>query len=325
MRALLCREFGGPESLRVEEVEPKRPGPDQVRIRVKAAGVNFPDFLITSGKYQVKPPFPFSPGLECAGEVIELGEGVTHVAPGARVMATTRHGGCFAEELVVEAGRVVAIPASMDFVKAAAFPITFGTSHYALTDRGKLQPGETLLVTGAAGGVGLTAVEIGKKLGARVIAAARGADRLAIAREKGADEVIDYTKESLKERAKALTGGKGVDVLYDPVGGDLFDDCVRVMAREGRLLVIGFAAGIPKVATNLILVKSFSLVGVTFGAQTEMDPWSTHRSLTQLLEWREKDGGFDPYVSDTYPLENAAVAIRRIAERGVTGKLVITM
>jgi NADPH2:quinone reductase len=213
----------------------------------------------------------------------------------------------------------------MDFVHAAAFPITFGTAHYALTERGRLQPGETLLVTGAAGGVGLAAVEVGKRLGARVIAAARGADRLAVARAKGADETIDYTRESLKERAKALTDGRGVDVLLDPVGGNLFDDCVRAMAREGRLLVVGFAAGIPSVATSLVLVKSFSLVGVTFGAATERDPWSTHRSLSDLLRRRGAGGGFEPHVAATYPLDEAPAAIRRLADRGVTGKLVVTM
>lgn len=323
MRALICPEFGL-DKLRIAEVASPSAGAGQVRIAVKAAGVNFPDYLLVTGKYQVKPPFPFTPGLECAGEVIEVGAGVDQFRPGERVLATTRHGGCFAEELVVEAGRVVAIPDEMDFVKAASFPITFGTAHYALTYRGGLRPGEMLLVTGAAGGVGLAAVEVGRKLGARVIAAARGAERLAVARERGADEVVDYTKESLKERAKALTGGRGVDVLFDPVGGDLFDDCVRSMAVEGRLLVIGFAAGIPKVATSLILVKSFSVVGVTFGAQTERDPWATHRSLAELLAWR-REGGFDPFVSATYPLAEAGTAIRRIAERGVTGKLAIVI
>jgi NADPH2:quinone reductase len=321
MRAVLCREFGEPESLRVEEVESVRPGPGQVRLAVRAAGVNFPDYLMVTGKYQVKPPFPFIPGLEAAGQVIECGPGVADLAPGGRVLAVARHGGCFASELTIDADRVVPIPEAMDFVQAAAFSIAHGTAHFALTHRGNLRPGETLLVTGAAGGVGLAAVEVGKRLGARVIAAARGADRLAVATARGADAVIDYGHESLKERAKALTDGKGVDVLFDPVGGDLFDDCVRAMGWEGRLLVVGFASGtIPRVPTNLILVKNFSVVGVVFGAETERNPRATKTRLAELLEW-----GLDPLVGRTYPLDEAAAAIRQLAARAVTGKLVLTV
>jgi NADPH:quinone reductase len=325
MLAVTCREFGEPETLRIEEMPAQPPGNGEVRIAVKAAGVNFPDYLMVTGKYQVKPPFPFIPGLEAAGEVIECAPDVEGLAPGRRVLATARGGGCFASELTIAAARVVPIPDGMGFVAAAAFPVIYGTAHFALTHRGALKPGETLLVTGAAGGVGLAAVEIGKRLGARVIAAARGAERLAIAKSRGADELIDYTVESLKERVKALTEGKGVDVLFDPVGGDLFDDCVRSMGWEGRLLVIGFASGtIPRVPTNLILVKNFSVIGVVHGAQTERDPWSTNRRLRELLAWHA-EGGLKPLIQQTYRLDEAALALRQLAARQVTGKLVLTL
>ncbi len=247
---------------------------------MRAAGINFADSLMVGGTYQVKPPFPFTPGLEAAGEVIETGDGVPSLLSGQRVLAVLRDGGGYAEEIVLDAATVLPIPESMDFVTAAAFPVAYGTSHFALTHRGHLQPGETLLVLGAAGGVGLTAVEIGKALGARVIAAAGGTDKLAVARSRGADELIDYRTESLRDRVRELTGGKGADVVYDPVGGDAFDQALRAVNWEARMLVIGFASGrIQAVPANLILVKNISVIGVVWGAQTQRHPaWMSRTS-----------------------------------------------
>ena len=258
MRAMVCRAWGAPNVLQLENVPSRALRPGEVRIRVRAAGVNFADSLMVGGTYQVKPPFPFTPGLEAGGEVIETGDGVPSLRTGQRVLAVLRNGGGYAEEIVVEAATALPIPETMDFVTAAAFPVAYGTSHFALTYRGDLKSGETLLVLGAAGGVGLTAVEIGKALGARVIAAAGGADKLEVARSRGADELIDYRGESLRDRVRELTGGKGADVVYDPVGGDAFDQALRAVNWEARMLVIGFASGrIQAVPANLILVQRF--------------------------------------------------------------------
>ena len=284
MKAVLCREWGGPDSLRFEEVSARKLKPDEARIRVRACGVNFADTLMIAGKYQIKPEFPFTPGLEAAGEVVEIGAEVNHLAIGTRVLAVTRFGGAYAEEIAVNADAVVPIPHAMDFVTAAAFPVAYGTSHFALTHRGHLKPGETLLVLGAAGGVGLTAVEIGKQLGARVIAAAGSPEKLAVAREHGADELIDYQRESIRDRVRDLTGGLGADVVYDPVGGDAFDQALRAVNWEARMLVIGFAAGrIQSVPANLILVKNISVIGVVWGAQAARDPVLVSRNLAELL------------------------------------------
>src|SRR6516165_9488442 len=242
MRAMVCRAWGAPDVLRLENIPPRALRPGEVRIRVRAAGVNFADSLMVGGTYQVKPPFPFTPGLEAAGEIVETGSTVDGLLVGQQVLAVLRNGGGYAEEIVLDATSVVPIPEAMDFVTAAAFPVAYGTSHFALTHRGHLQPGETLLVLGAAGGVGLTAVEIGKAMGARVIAAAGGADKLSFARSRGADELIDYRTESIRDRVRALTDGKGADVVFDPVGGDAFDQALRAVNWEARMLVIGFAA-----------------------------------------------------------------------------------
>src|ERR1700749_4230584 len=243
MKAMLCRARGAPEVLQLEDVPPRALRAGEVRIRVRAAGVNFADSLMVAGTYQVKPPFPFTPGLEAAGEVIETGSDVTGLRTGQRVLAVLRNGGGYAEEIVLDGATVVPIPEAMDFVTAAAFPVAYGTAHFALTHRGHLQSGETLLVLGAAGGVGLTGVEIGKALGAHVIAAAGGGDKLAVARSRGADELIDYRGESIRDRVRELTGGKGADVVYDPVGGDAFNQALRVVNWEARVLVIGLASG----------------------------------------------------------------------------------
>lgn len=325
MKAVLCHAFGEPGSLRVEEIEPRRLERGQVRIGVHAAGVNFPDHLMVAGKYQVKPPLPFTPGIEAAGEIIECAPDVADLRPGQRVLALARRGGTFASELTLPAPFVVPIPDAMDFTTAAGFPVAYGTAHFALIYRGHLRSGETLLVTGAGGGVGLAAVEIGKRLGARVIAAAGGTDKLKIASEHGADDLVDYQAGSLRDRIKELTGEAGVDVVFEPVGGDVFDQCVRVMNWEGRLLVIGFASGrIPTAPANLVLVKNYSLVGVVFGAHMEKFPDSVRPRIQELLRWYV-DGSLKPHISRTFPLDQVAVALNEIAERHVIGKIVLTV
>jgi len=323
VKAILCREWGGPETLRFDEVEGARLRPNETRIRVHACGVNFADTLMIAGKYQVKPEFPFTPGLEAAGVVVETGAEVTHLRPGQRVLAVLRFGGGYAEEIVLDADAIVPIPDAMDFVTAAAFPVAYGTAHFALTHRGHLQAGETLLVLGAAGGVGLSAVEIGKELGARVIAAAGGPDKLAVARQHGADELIDYQRESIRDRVRELTQGHGADVVFDPVGGDAFDQALRAVNWEARMLVIGFAAGrIQSVPANLILVKNISVIGVVWGAQAARDPVLVSRNLALLLRWWEA-GRLKPVVARTFPLAEAGAAMHALLSRRHAGKIVL--
>jgi NADPH2:quinone reductase len=323
MKAVLCREWGAPDVLRFEDVERRELTPDQVRIRVHAAGVNFADSLMIGGTYQVKPPFPFTPGLEAAGVIVEIGDAVTSLRVGQPVLAFLRNGGGYAEEIVPDAASVVPIPDAMDFVTAAAFPVAYGTSHFALTHRGHLAPSETLLVLGAAGGVGLTAVEIGKAMGARVIAAAGSREKLAVAQAYGADELIDYTTESIRDRVRELTDGKGADVVYDPVGGDAFDQALRAVNWEARMLVIGFAAGrIQAVPANLILVKNISVIGVVWGAQSERDPVGSSRMLAELLRWWEA-GRLKPLVAKTFPLAAAGDALTAALSRRYAGKIVL--
>jgi len=323
MRAILCRSWGGPESLGFEEVAPTPLGPHQVRVRVRACGVNFADTLVVAGKYQVKPPFPFPPGIEGAGDIVETGSEVATLWPGQRVCFFLRACGAYAEDIVADAAATIPIPDTMDYVTAASFPVAYGTSHLALTHRGHLQPGETLLVLGAAGGVGLTAVEIGKVLGARVIAAAGSADKLAVAREHGADELIDYSKESIRDRVRELTGGNGADVVYDPVGGDAFDQALRAVNWEARMLVIGFAGGrIQSVPANLVLVKNISVVGVVWGAQGERDPALVSRYLAELMRWWE-EGRLKPVVSKIFPLAEAGAAMQALLSRRHPGRIVL--
>jgi NADPH2:quinone reductase len=322
MRAVLCKAFGPPESLVVEEVPSPTPGRGEVLVSVKAAGVNFPDLLLIENKYQFKPSLPFSPGGEIAGEVKAVGEGVTRFRPGDRVLGSPGWGG-FAEELVIDQSRLIPIPASMDFVSAAAFMFTYGTSHYALKDRAHLATGETLLVLGAAGGVGLAAVELGHVMGARVIAAASSDEKLAVCREHGADEVINYATEDLKERTKTLTAGAGADVVYDPVGGAFSEAALRSTNWNGRFLVIGFAAGeIPKIPLNLVLLKGCQVVGVFWGSYTARDPEGNRANVAELMRWFE-EGKLRPHVSATYPFERAADALQDLAQRRVKGKVVL--
>ncbi len=323
MRAVLCKELGLPEKLVVEEVPSPTAGKGQVVLSVKACGVNFPDTLIIQGKYQFKPELPFSPGGEVAGVVKEVGEGVTSVKPGDRVIASGTWGG-FAEELVVEADRTIPMPEAMDFVPASAFVLTYGTSYHALKDRGQLQAGETLLVLGASGGVGISAIQIGKMMGARVIAAASTSQKLQVCKDNGADEVINYAEEDLRARIKALTSGKGVDVIYDPVGGPYSELALRDMAWNGRFLVVGFAAGeIPKVPLNLTLLKGCSIVGVFWGAFTRKELENNKRNNEELLQFFV-EGKVKPHIYATYPLEEAARALNDVMHKRVSGKAVLT-
>ncbi|WP_122502904.1 NADPH:quinone oxidoreductase family protein [Pseudomonas viridiflava] len=324
MKALLCKAFGPASTLVLEDI----PAPDvkknEILLDIHAAGVNFPDTLIIEGKYQFKPPFPFSPGGEAAGVISAVGENVTHLKPGDRVMALTGWGS-FAEQVAVPNYNVLPIPESMDFTIAAAFSMTYGTSMHALKQRANLQPGETLLVLGASGGVGLAAVEIGKALGARVIAAASSAEKLEVAKNAGADELINYTDTSLKDEIKRLTNGNGADVIYDPVGGDLFDQAIRAIAWNGRLLVVGFASGrIPELPVNLALLKGASVVGVFWGSFAQRQPQDNAANFKQLFAWFE-EGKLKPLVSQVYPLERAGEAIDAWGGRRAVGKVVVSL
>ncbi|MBI1394887.1 MAG: zinc-binding dehydrogenase [Betaproteobacteria bacterium] len=322
MKAVLCKKLGPPDALVVEDVPSLSPRAGQVVVAVKAAGVNFPDTLIIQGRYQFKPEPPFSPGGEVAGVVKAIGEGVTTVKPGDRVIAAATWGG-FAEEMVADAERLVPMPDDMDFVPASAFILTYGTSYHALRDRGNLQPGETLLVLGASGGVGLAAVQIGKAMGAKVIAAASSEAKLDVCRRNGADEVINYGEEDLRSRIKQITGGKGVDVVYDPVGGPYSEPALRDMAWNGRFLVVGFAAGdIPKIPLNLALLKGCSIVGVFWGAFTRTEPEHNRRNNAELMGMYSK-GLVRPHIHATYPLERAAEALTEVMNKRVSGKIVL--
>ncbi|MBM3396411.1 MAG: NADPH:quinone oxidoreductase family protein [Betaproteobacteria bacterium] len=323
MKAVLCKELGMPEKLVVEEVASLTPGKGQVVIEVKAAGVNFPDVLIIQGKYQFKPEFPFSPGGEAAGVIKALGEGVTGLQIGDRVIAASTWGG-FAQEMLVDAARIIPMPDAMDFVPASAFVLTYGTSYHALKDRAQLQAGETLLVLGASGGVGLAAVQLGKAMGARVIAAASSDDKLAVCRQSGADETVNYVKEDLRARIKSITGGRGVDVVYDPVGGAYSELALRDMAWNGRFLVVGFAAGdIPKIPLNLALLKGCSIVGVFWGAFTRHEAARNQRNNEELMALYLA-GKVKPHIHATYPLEQVADALNEMLNKRVTGKVVLT-
>jgi len=323
MKAVLCKELGPPEKLVVEEVPSPSPAKGQVVVSIKACGVNFPDTLIIQGKYQFKPEMPFSPGGEVAGIVKEVGEGVSKPKPGDRVIAFNTWGG-FAQEMVVDAERTIPMPPSMDFATASAFVLTYGTSYHALKDRAELKAGETLLVLGAAGGVGMAAIQLGKALGARVIAAASSDAKLMVCRENGADEAINYGTEDLRTRIKALTSGKGVDVVYDPVGGPYSEPALRDMAWKGRFLVVGFAAGdIPKVPLNLALLKGCSIVGVFWGAFTKNEPERNRENNWELMSLFEA-GKIRPRIHATYPLERAAEALNEVVNKRVTGKVVLT-
>ncbi|HEU5199312.1 MAG TPA: NADPH:quinone oxidoreductase family protein [Ktedonobacterales bacterium] len=322
MQAVLCKTYGPPESLVIEEVEPLQPGKGQVVVSVKACGVNFPDTLIIQGQYQFKPPMPFSPGGEVAGVVKAIGAGVEGVQVGDRVIASTGWGG-FAQEVLTDTTRLIPMPDGVDFPTASAFVMTYGTSYHALKDRANLKLGEKLLVLGAAGGVGLAAIEIGKAMGAHVIAAASTDAKLTICRQHGADELINYSTTDLKQQVKTLTGGNGVDVIYDPVGGDYSEAALRGIAWNGRFLVIGFTAGeIPRIPLNLALLKGCSIVGVFWGSFVAREPQQNQENLEQLFAWLQ-GGKIKPHISATYPLNRAADALNDLMQRKVTGKAVL--
>ena len=318
-----CEQYGGPEILQWQRFKQQQPGPGQVLIAVHAAGVNFFDTLILQNRYQTKPELPFTPGGEIAGHVLSVGDGVEGWKLGDRVMASLSYGG-FSEQCLVSASDLLPVPESLGLTEAAAFPVVWGSSLYALKQRGNLQVGETLLVLGASGGVGLAAVQLGKQLGARVIAAASGSDKLAIARKYGADEVIDYQQENIRDRCKALTDGAGVNVVFDAVGGESGQLGLKSLAWGGRLLVVGFASGdIPDFPANWTLIKNSSIIGVFWGAWADREPEEARANIALMLDWFAS-GDLQPMVSKTYPLENAVEALKDIQARKVVGKVVLT-
>jgi NADPH:quinone reductase len=322
MKAVLCRKYGPPESLVLEDVPSPPAASGQIVISVAAAGVNFPDVLIIQGKYQFKPKLPFAPGSELAGTVKEVGPGVTGFRVGDTVMAQTMWG-AFAEEVAVDATKAMRLPPGVDLTLAAGFGLAYATSYHALRDRAQLQAGETMLVLGAAGGVGLAAVELGARLGARVIAAASTAEKLETCRRYGAAHFINYEQEDLREAVRKYTDDKGVDVVYDPVGDKYAEPAVRGLAWQGRYLVVGFAGGkIPWIPLNLVLLKGSAIVGVFWGDFARRDPKANEANMQILLSWLT-DGTLKPLVSATYPLARAAEALVAIANRAVQGKAVI--
>jgi len=323
MKALMVQEPTGLDGLTLSDVPVPDPGPGQVRVKVAACGINFADTLMIKGAYQVKPEPPFSPGIEIAGTVDATGEGVGHLSQGQKVAGVLPYGG-LAEYAVMDAVLALPLPDDMDLAEAAAFPVAYGTSHVGLDHRAQLKPDETLVVHGAGGGVGLTAVEIGKLMGAKVIATAGSAEKLEAARAKGADHLINYSEEDIRERIKALTEGRGADVIYDPVGGSAFEASLRAIAFEGRILVIGFASGtIPQVPANILLVKNISVVGLYWGSYSAKKPSVLVGSLQTLFGWY-REGRIKPHISNRLTLDQAHEAIALLAERRSTGKVVVT-
>lgn len=323
MRAIVCDAFGSTDALRLTPCEPPVPGPGEVCIRVAAAGLNFADILMVQGTYQETPAPPFIPGMEVAGEVVAVAPDVHRIAPGERVLAVVSKGG-FAEQAVARAGDVFALPPAMDDATAAGFPITYGTAHGALVWRAGLRHGETLLVHGAAGGAGLAAVEVGKALGARVIATAGGAAKGELVRAHGADRVIDHKSEDVRERVKDLTEGRGADAVFDPVGGDIFDTSLRCTAWSGRLVVIGFASGtVPQIPANILLVKNLSVLGLHWGAYRHHAPALLQQQFVELFRWYEA-GLLHPHVGEFHDLADATTALRRLQDRQAQGKVILT-
>ncbi|MCP5024962.1 MAG: NADPH:quinone oxidoreductase family protein [Actinomycetia bacterium] len=322
MRAVVCNEFGPPENLVVEEMDDPRPGPGEVLVEVKASAVTFPDTLMLEDKYQFKAPPPYVPGGEVAGVVAALGEGVDDLSVGDRVVGGLGVIGGFAELAIVPAAGARVLPENVGFGESTGLNYAYGTTLYGLKHRGDLKEGESLLILGAGGNVGLSAVELGKLMGARVIAAASTEEKLDLCRQRGADETINYATENLKERAKELTDGKGVDVIYDCVGGDYAESALRAIGWEGRFLVVGFTAGIPAIPLNLTLLKSCQIVGVFYGAMTSRDP-ELRDSISQELIDLTASGKLRPHVSERYSLETAGQALRSLMDRKARGKVVI--
>ena len=322
MRAVICESHGDPDGLRLAEQPAPEPGPGEAVLCVEAAGVNFADTLMVAGRYQATPPLPFTPGLEVAGTVAAVGPEVTRVSPGDRVAAVLDHGG-FAERAVARAEDVFLLPEGLDTTTAAGFPIAYGTAHGALVWRARLQPGETLLVHGAAGGAGLAAVEVGKALGARVIATAGGAEKCAIAAEHGADRTVDTRREDLREAVKALTDQRGADVVYDPVGGDLFDVSLRCTAWSGRIVTLGFASGrVPEIPANILMVKNLAVLGFYWGSYRWQAPDLLGRQFAELFRWHGQ-GLLQPRIGEVLDLAQAAAALGRLKDRQARGKVVL--
>jgi NADPH:quinone reductase len=322
MKALLCTRYGTPDDLEIADIADPSPAPGEAVVHIKAAALNFFDTLIIAGKYQTKPPMPFSPAAEFAGTVESVGTDVSTVKPGDRVMAYTRYGAA-RERIAIAAESLVKIPDSLDFDRAAGLCVTYGTTLHALKDRAKLARGETLAVLGASGGVGLAAIEIGKIMGARVIACASSAEKIAFARQHGADDGIDYGTEDLKEALRRLTQGQGPDVIYDPVGGAFAEAALRSIAWQGRFLVVGFAAGeIPKLPLNLVLLKGCDVLGVFWGSWIERNPQGHRANTEQLLAWCA-DGKLSSHVHAVYSLAEAPAALKAIAARQVMGKVIL--
>ena len=321
MRAIVCREWGSIDQLTLEDIDKPMPGDGEVLIRVEASAVNFADSIMVAGRYQTKPALPFTPGLETAGVVTECGPGVTDFAPGDRVMAILAYGG-LAEYAIAKTSETFRIPNSMSFDEAGAFPVSYLSSHVAIRWLGRLEPGETMLVLGAAGGVGLTAVEIGKAMGARVIAAASSPEKLAVAREHGADELVNYTTEKLTERVMELTFDKGVNVVYDPVGGDLFDAALSATGWGGRILIVGFVAGVPQISANRLLVKNRSALGSSLRHFRWHEPQKLNQSVQDLFQWYV-EGKLRPCVSQSLPLEESVRAIALLTDRKAHGKVIV--
>lgn len=322
MKAVLCKSYGPPENLHLEEVDAPTPGSGQVLVEIHCAALNFPDTLQIAGKYQFQPPFPFTPGSECSGIVAATGEGVTKVKTGDRVMAMCGIGG-MAEQVLVPENNLKTLPDTMNMRIAAGFNMIYGTSYYALKQRAQLQAGETLLVLGASGGVGLAAVELGKVMGAQVIAAASSDEKLQYAKNAGADHLLNYGDGELKEKVKALTQGKGADVIYDPVGGELFHQASRAIAWNGRLLIVGFASGeIPSYKVNLALLKSASIVGVFWGAWQTRAPEENEKNFVELFKMY-REGKLKPLVTQVFALEDYAPALNTFLERKAIGKVVL--
>ncbi|SEH41268.1 NADPH:quinone oxidoreductase family protein [Tardiphaga sp. OK245] len=322
-KAIVCRELGSPESLRLEQFASVPLKPGQVRVAVRAAGINFPDILMAAGEYQLKPELPFTPGMEAAGDVSEIASDVPGIAVGDRVIVKLRHGG-YADEVVVTPAQVTPLPSTFDYAEGATFLAAHGTAHHALVDRGQIGAGEVLLVHGAGGGVGLAAVEIGKLLGATVIAAASSEEKLAVAKARGADHGVLYGSEPFRDAVKRITDGKGADVVFDPVGGDIFEQSLRCINWGARLLVIGFTGGIGVAKTNLVLIKGASVLGVRAGEAARRDPKIGEARIAQLLAWAEA-GKIRPNVSHRLPLADVAAAMRLLTERKAIGRVALTM
>src|SRR3954454_25171523 len=322
-KAVFCRQLGPPEQLRLESFASTPLHDGEVRVAIHAAGINFPDILMAAGEYQLKPELPFTPGVEAAGDVIEIPDGVVGVAPGQRVIVKMRHG-AYADEAVVQPSQLVALPSSFDYAEGATFLAAHGTAYHALIDRGRLGSGEVLLVHGAGGGMGLAAVEMGKMLGATVIAAASSEENLAVAQARGADHLVLYSREPFREAVKRITDGKGADVVFDPVGGETFENSMRCINWGARLLVIGFTGGIGLAKTNLLMIKGASVLGVRAGEAVRKNPALGEVRIKALLEWAEA-GKLRPNISHRLPLEDYARAMRLLIERKAIGRVALTM